>query len=500
MRTKLLGTIAAVAAGAGAASAQSPGAMPPPPTPIAPLVLSANGVDPIGSPGMGMPGPGMGMPGPGMGGPGGMGMGGPPSGPMGGSGLGSMDQGLFGGGGGMPGYPPGTHGQPGYQLPQDGVGPGGVNARLAPRAWFDASYLLWFAKSQRTGGFPLLTTSGPAAGGVPGNTSTTELYPRGDIGYGAISGFRLEGGRFTDDASRYGYYLSGFYTQNKKKDFDVASDVTGQPLIARPFINASTGRPDVLLVSFPTAVAGTANVHTETQLYGAEGGTVTNLYRSCPDQGCLFNLNFITAFRFLELSERLTIDQSSTILDGNTTTFDGKLYGPGTTIGVRDDFETHNRFYGGQVGLNGEARYGRCFLGVSTKVAIGVMDERLDVRGFSTLQGGGTLANSTAGAGLFANANNVGRYKEDKFAVIPELTVNLGYTWRSWLTTSVGYNLLYASRVARPGEQVNPVVNSGQVPTSPAYGLGSIQTGGSPSIVQSDYYMQGVQFSLMIRY
>ena len=86
MRKKILGSIAAFAAGAASALAQGPGI--PPPAPIGPgggAMPAAMEAMPGGLPYGGMGGPGMG--GPGMGGPG-----------MPGAGMGDPN-------GGMPGYP-----------------------------------------------------------------------------------------------------------------------------------------------------------------------------------------------------------------------------------------------------------------------------------------------------------------------------------------------------------------------------------------------------------
>ena len=513
MRNKLLGTIAAIAAGAGATLAQSGPAAPPPPMPIGPAGMPSMAGPGMGGPGMGMGGPGMVMPAngtvpvtPGVPNPQAMSYGPPGSGMPAMNGMGAPPE--LGNGGGVPGYPPGLHGQPQWSPPagSDGLfgAPTGVNSRLAPRTWLTLDYLLWFGKSQPSN-FPLLTTSGPAAGGVPGNPSTQSLVGTDNLGYNRFSGFRAETGFYCDPARRFGLYLGGFLTEQRTNITSVSSDATGQPLYARPFINAATGLPDVLLVSFPTFASGSAQVTTSSFLYGAEGGSWTNLYRSCPDYACLGNLNFIGGFRYLELYENLRIQQQTNILPGASAFFDGKTYGGPATIGVFDEFEVHNRFYGGQVGLNGDLRYGRWYLGGAAKLALGVMNERSDIRGFSSISAANTApaglsANSVVPGGLYANANTIGRFNNDQFAVIPEFSVNLGYTVTSWLTATVGYNYLYVSRVARPGDQVTHTVDPSTIPTSASFGVGGVGPIGQRDVVQSSYWMQGVNFGLVLRY
>ncbi len=483
MRKKILGSIAAFAAGAASALAQGPGI--PPPAPIGPgggAMPAAMESMPGGMPYGGMGGPGMG--GPGMGGPG---MGGPG---MPGAGMGDPN-------GGMPGYPAGPHGQQSWTPPF--TDPQGVNGRLAARAWVTFDYVLGFTKSQNAT-FPFVTTSAPLAGGVLGNTSTLVLHSRTDLGVGVVNGARITGGIWTDEARRYGYYMSGFFTESKSNDFQTSSDSTGQPLLARPFVNAATGLPDVLLVSFPTYLAGRVSVENSTQVWGAEGGPMVNLFRSCPDELCLWNVNLISGFRYLDVHEQLRIDQSSTLVGNSTAAFDGKLYGAGSVIGVTDRFDTYNRFYGGQLGLNTELRMNNWYVNATGKVALGVVNQRIDVRGTSTLTGPNSPDLSVIQAGMYANATNNGRYSQDKFAVVPEVGINLGYTWRSWLTTSVGYNFLYINSVVRPSEQYSTTINPSVIPLSGSYGANNGVVTPNPVGNTTSFWYQGVNFTVSLRY
>ena len=170
---------------------------------------------------------------------------------------------------------------------------------------------------------------------------------------------------------------------------------------------------------------------------------------------------------------------------------------------MHDQIDTLNQFYGGNIGLANEIRWGRWCVGLTGKVGIGVMHERVDVNGFSilsTTDATGAPVTSVARGGLFANSSNIGRYKHDEFAVVPEVTTNLQYCWCSWLSTSIGYSFLYASRVARPTEQYSTSVNPATIPTSPSYGLGSPIPIAQPLVSQSDYWLQGVNFGIHIRY
>jgi hypothetical protein len=475
MRKRLLGAIAAVAAGAGAAWGQAPA--PPPPMPIGTVGGYHGGLMPVTGAAEPIP---------------------PPVGF--GPGMAADPAGMFPGG--PVGYPPpGMYGQPGWQPPftkHDGLYAG------APRVWLTGEYLLWFAKSQPVR-FPFVTTSAPVAGGRIGETSTLILHPTtGDLGYNLFSGFRITGGFFKDDCRRHGWYASGFMTEHKANVFFAQSDPTGQPLLARPFINAVTGQHDVLLVSFPTFAAGNVTVYSSSRTWGAEGGPIVNLFRSCPDDGCgpFWNVDLLFGFRYFELKEDLRMQSFTDVLPGQTVPFDGKLYFGPVNIEVHDEFTTLNQFYGGQVGLNTELRYGKYYLGALGKIALGVMHQRVDINGWSVLRQdpAAQVPPAVVPGGLYANATNIGRYRNDEFAVIPEVNVNLGYNWTSWMTTFIGYSFIYASRVVRPGDQYSPVVNPALVPTSPSFGLGVPVPTPNPVLTQSDFWIQGISFGINLRY
>ena len=67
--------------------------------------------------------------------------------------------------------------------------------------------------------------------------------------------------------------------------------------------------------------------------------------------------------------------------------------------------------------------------------------------------------------GYFAQPTNVGSHTRNVAAVVPEASLNVGYRLTSWLSIIAGYTFLYASNVARPGEQVDRTVNPTQSPS-----------------------------------
>src|SRR5262249_23740520 len=68
-------------------------------------------------------------------------------------------------------------------------------------------------------------------------------------------------------------------------------------------------------------------------------------------------------------------------------------------------------------------------------------------------------AGTIGAGGLLTGPGNIGSSTTGRFSVVPEVGMNLGYYVTDWMRLSVGYNFLYWSGVARPGEQIDRRVN-----------------------------------------
>lgn len=64
----------------------------------------------------------------------------------------------------------------------------------------------------------------------------------------------------------------------------------------------------------------------------------------------------------------------------------------------------------------------------------------------------------------------MGRYTRDELAFVPELTLNLRWDLACNMQFIVGYNLLYWTSVARPGDQIDFALS--QFPPEPPTGAG----------------------------
>src|SRR5205814_2326867 len=124
---------------------------------------------------------------------------------------------------------------------------------------------------------------------------------------------------------------------------------------------------------------------------------------------------------------------------------------------------THNRFYGGQVGANAEVRRGRLSLEGRAKVALGVTNQTIDVNGFQTITTPAGVTSQFTG-GLPALPTNIGHFTQNRFSVVPDVGVRVGYYLSDNVRVYVGYDLLYWSSVVRPGDQIDLVINASQIP------------------------------------
>ena len=131
------------------------------------------------------------------------------------------------------------------------------------------------------------------------------------------------------------------------------------------------------------------------------------------------------------------------------------------------------------------------------------MIQQVSINGSTTdsLPGFPTVA---APGGLLARSTNSGRHYGNSFCVIPELQVNVGWNVTSWLRAYVGYDFLFISNVVRPGNQIDPYVNTNLLP---GFSGGKVlpPTPGGPyrpafQMNRTDFWAQGVTAGVQVRW
>jgi hypothetical protein len=361
-------------------------------------------------------------------------------------------------------------------------------------------YLIWWLRRGPVA-VPLVTT-GPVVTGDPitssgpiGNPGTVSLVGDSGLDYGTLSG-----GRFTFDfglpAGGPGVQVSGFVLERGAVGLSAASDAGGNPILARPIHDVLDQVSSAALVSYPGALAGGIAVVSRSRLWGLE----SNL--TGPSWGDeRRHARLLAGIRYLDLLESLDIAQRSTVLLPNSGFFNGSVLNPDDTLVLGDAFRTRNQFYGAQLGVEGERGAGRWVVAGQAKVALGAVHELVEVQGSSALiAAGATGIGEVAGGGVLALDTNIGRPREDRFAVLPEVSVKLGYRVTPRLLATVGYTFLYLSDVARPGNQIDPGVNVGHAPSSEAFGLLLDPRRPAPLFNHSEFWAQGLSVGLELHF
>jgi hypothetical protein len=334
------------------------------------------------------------------------------------------------------------------------------------RNWVRADYLLWWVKDGPVP-VPLATQGGTfAAGRAVGTPGAAVVLGDSSLDYGTFSGVRFGGGRWLGEDRTFAVEANALFLEDRGTGQAVRSDAGGSPTLSRPFVDAQTGQPAAFLISTPGSAAGGLGFLSRNHVLGAELNSRLNVL----DDDSL-RLSLLGGFRYLEVDESLTVTQQIELID---------LPFPTLPRTLADRFYARNPFFGGQLGAEAEYRNGGLFVDVLGKVALGATLEETDV----------------TGNGFLVEPSNGGRHHHSEFAVVPEAEVRAGYQFGPHLRVSVGYDFLLLSNVLRPGDQIDPAINTSQLggaaPTGPA----------RPVFPAHDttFWAQGINFGLELRF
>jgi len=325
--------------------------------------------------------------------------------------------------------------------------------------WLSADYLLWAFSKPNT---PPLVTSGSAAdaakGFVPaalGAPSTQVLYGGNIFNTDPHSGARFTFGFWFPECCNWGAEFSGLYLGSNTTTY-----VSGGGLVGRPYTDVTPGLKNgpsaepvnnypQNLENIATALTnGNVRVDYTSMAWGVEANL---LYKLCcgPD----FRLNLLFGYRNFQLTEGISITENlntTVTTDGGSSSFYSF---------INDRFSTSNSFNGAQVGLEGEWRFcRRFFLGGYLKVAVGNVNQNVNIAGVSNAMGGGL-------AGVFATGTNIGSYTRNQLGVLPEGCLKIGMDVTDHLRIYAGYNFLFLSDVTRPGDAIDTTLNVNNVQT-----------------------------------
>jgi hypothetical protein len=336
---------------------------------------------------------------------------------------------------------------------------------------FDVLY--WWLKK---GTVPPLVTHGDpndTPTGALGQPGTTLLFGDTAFGSNTFGGVRFTVGYWLGGDAQVGLESTTLYLEQRRSFFSASSTGdTGTGTLAIPFFNNDAGFEDANVVGLEGTQSGAINIRLTQRLWGTEA----NVRFAGLGSGNL-HISGLAGFRYLDLEESLDLETFSAALPVST----------GITTALAESFATRNHFYGGQIGAEAEYVCGSLCVTALAKVALGDNHEELNING-TTVNVDPFAGTVVAPGGVFSGPSNIGNHNKDRFAVVPEFGVALGYRLSDNLCATVGYTFLYVSDVLRPGSQIDRLVN--------------FQTNNHPVVLfhQSDFWAQGFTAGLQYRF
>ncbi len=358
-------------------------------------------------------------------------------------------------------------------------------ANMGGRCWVTGEYL--FAWLQGTT-LPALVTTSPA--GTPRATAgvlgvpTTSPVIGGVLGGDLRSGARFQVGCWFDSQHTLGIEAGTMILESQAIFRGASSD--GTTILARPYIDANTAKPQAVLVAFPGSSAGSVNVkYNSGNFYEAHIDAVETFLQSGG-----FRLTSLVGYRFFRYDDALTMSQ--TVLPT------GGAFAPGTRIDTTDAFRAHNTFNGVDLGLRGQFFWNNLTLSLLGKIAAGYVHRDVFIAGNQTVSVPGAAPVTQTG-GVYALSSNIGTHGSNDWGLLPELGINLAWQVNPYMRLNVGYTILWLDRVARAADQVNLTLNPNLFPPAGANPVGPNQPAFTETNRQ-DVRIQALSVGLTLTY
>lgn len=335
---------------------------------------------------------------------------------------------------------------------------------LLSQFWIRGEYLLWTLRNNPVP-LPLITSasfSDPIPGAI-GQPGTKILRGNKTVDMGWQNGFQLSAGATINEKRSISLEKSYFLLPKvTKKSFLNTTGEPGSPNFAVPIFDVTgfwglKGVPGETIYILPGPLLGRPGFdgHFRLKISGLFQGAELNSFIGL---GCWggFNLEGLGGLRWLQLQENLTFS-------AHTMTVPNFPF-PAGFYNFKDRFKTANNFFGAQLGLRAHYENLNWFLESTTKVGVGVLNQRVDIHGKGKTLGG-NLFFATKGpaqnlvGGVFAQQTNIGNHTKNRFAATFETGLHVGYQITSCLGINLGYNFLLISHVARPGDQMDRKIN-----------------------------------------
>lgn len=393
---------------------------------------------------------------------------------------------------------------------------GNATTPAAPQSIFygQVDYFGTQSEASRRPDFPLVTTKelvfidNPATGrpflGELSGLDTDVLYDDPRPTYGFASGLKGSLGGWLGRDSDWGVELRGFYVPKESTRDTLQS---GQPnsFFSVPFYDQAKNTEYAVVIGSAIAgqpsSAGSVSVGSSLDLWGV-GARARKRGCGCGD----VDLGFSAGFRYLRLDETFQIDYATDptvpAFFGNATLGSylfagGTLPGAGSRVWAQDRVSASNDFYGLELGLDAKVPViPDLTLTISPSVALGVNRERLDTSGWgqAVTAGGGMLSTPY---GVFARPGAVGSRSETRFAVVPEVDLQLSYQLTKNVELRFGYDFLFLSDMVWAGNQLSRSIHA---PTDALGAFSSQPQGLSRPFETETFWAQSFRAGVNLRF
>jgi len=308
------------------------------------------------------------------------------------------------------------------------------------RVQFTADFIYWYLEGPRT---PPLATSAPLGSSAIVGQPGTEIL-RGDdrlqCRFGGYNGFRI-GSEWWSRGAPIGLETNVAILERDSSNITIPWESTST--LALPYIDATTGQWKSYIVAGNSPdygpLSGSINVYSRIEFFDEDADF---MWRLSEDEN--HRLVLLAGAHFLQMREILRTTGTSLELPAQTT-----------LLGVFDQFNTFDQFYGAQLGLKGAWRRGRFFIEGRGVVALGADAQTIATKGDRVLNT--PAVRTQTDYGLYVLPSNSGTFERAQFDVVTEWGVNVGWSFNSRVSCHAGYTLLTWNNPVRPGDQIEPV-------------------------------------------
>ena len=385
---------------------------------------------------------------------------------------------------GGPGSPPGV---PTSVDPLLGSGVSTLAGSSGSRFWFEGGYEAGFVRDIST---PATIATQGGAFAVLRSPGTSVVLGGGSANVGVLHGGRFTGGFWIDDNRAFGVEASLFFLAEASTRSGVQG---GGAALSRPFFDTSIQAQNVRILNLPGQVTGSVSSEVRSLVGGADLGPVVRVIETD-----MLTLDQLFYFRYFTLEESQTVVDTVSPIGGAITFLGQAIRSPGAAVSVLDQASTINRFYGGGAGLRLNITPGRFYANVTGKLAVGATRQSLRLEGTTNLTG--TDANQSASGGLLVPAGRNGTFDRSEFTFMPEIGVKLGFQINQSVGVYFGYNFLYATNMARPGDSFTSSVNPTQLPSSQNFGVPFGPNASPVQLQNSDFWMHTVGVGVNLKF